>query len=48
MGRAQHHVHYRVFRGNTLRPKPGVTIAEASNNYGMELETLDKTGEKKP
>jgi hypothetical protein len=40
-GRHQHHVNFRVFRGNKLRPRPGVDISEGVNNYGMELEHLE-------
>lgn len=40
-GRWQHHVHFRIFRGNELRPRPGVSIDAGANNYGMELEHLE-------
>jgi hypothetical protein len=36
-GRWQHQVNYRPFRHNRLRPKPGVIIPDASNEYGMNL-----------
>lgn len=36
-GRWQHHVDYRPFKGNKLIRKPGVTIPEGVNEYGMKL-----------
>ena len=40
-GRAQHYVHYRIFRNMKLIPKPGFTApSEESNEYGMELQQL--------
>ena len=36
-GRWQHVVDYRPFKGNKLIKKPGVTIPEGVNNYGMVL-----------
>jgi len=41
-GRWQHHVHYRVFKDNKLKPKPGVVISPEENNYGMEMEHLQQ------
>lgn len=35
--RWQHQVDYRPFKGNKLKLKPGVTIPEGVNNYGMIL-----------
>lgn len=40
-GRWQHQVDYRPFKGNQLRLKPGVTIPEGVNNYGMVLKGPD-------
>ncbi len=39
-GRFQHHVHYRIWRGNKLVPKAGVEIADETNNYGMKFERI--------
>ena len=40
-GRAQHYIHYRIFRNMKLIPKPGFTApAEEANEYGMELHQL--------
>lgn len=36
-GRWQHHVDYRPFKRNKLILKPGVTIPEGPNEYGMKL-----------
>ncbi len=36
-GRPQHQVDYSSFKLNKLKLKNGVTLPEASNNYGMEL-----------
>jgi hypothetical protein len=36
-GRWQHHVDYRPFKANKLIPKPGVTIPNDINEYGMKL-----------
>lgn len=40
-GRWQHQVDYRPFKKNQLRLKPGVTIPEGVNNYGMVLRGPD-------
>lgn len=40
-GRWQHSVDYRPFKKNKLRLKPGVTIPEGVNNYGMVLKGPD-------
>lgn len=40
-GRWQHHVHYRIFRDNKLKPKPGAVLDGATDNYGMQLEQLE-------
>ncbi len=37
-GHWQHHVDYSSFRKNKLIPKPGVSIPEGEDNYGMILE----------
>ena len=37
VGRWQHHVDYRPFKGNKLIRKSGVVIPEGVNNYGMVL-----------
>lgn len=37
-GRPQHHVNYKVFRGNKLIPKPGIQPKEEIDNFGMMLE----------
>lgn len=39
-GRWQHHVNYKVFRGNKLVPRPGAIVEDGANNYGMELKVL--------
>ncbi len=38
-GRWHHHVDYSVFKDNKLILKPGVTIEDKINNYGMRLVT---------
>jgi hypothetical protein len=35
--RWQHHVNYRPFAKNQLQLKPGVSISEGINNFGMKL-----------
>lgn len=40
-GRWQHHVDYSGFRKNALILNPEASIPEGTDNYGMELETLD-------
>lgn len=40
-GRYQHHVDYTKFEHNKLIRKPGLEIPKETNNYGMELVTLD-------
>lgn len=40
-GRWQHQVDYRPFKRNKLRLKPGITIPEGVNDYGMKLTKLD-------
>ncbi len=44
--RWQHQVNYSVFKRNKLILKPGVTIPEGVNNYGMELQILDEETQK--
>jgi hypothetical protein len=39
-GRWQHHVNYKIFRGNKLVPRPDAVVADGANNYGMELKVL--------
>lgn len=39
-GRIHHHVDYRPFKINHLRPRPGVIIPQDEDNYGMELHHL--------
>jgi len=46
-GRWQHHVDYSAFHSNELVLKPGVTVEEGPNNYGMALKRLDKEGSSK-
>jgi hypothetical protein len=41
-GRWQHHVNYKIFRGNRLKPRAGTNVERASNNYGMELQMVDE------
>lgn len=36
-GRWQHHVDYSPFKGNRLRPKPGVVVPSGTNEFGMKL-----------
>lgn len=36
-GRWQHHVDYRPFKKNRLKLKPGITIPDEPNEYGMKL-----------
>jgi TET-Associated Glycosyltransferase len=36
-GRWHHHVDYRPFRGNRLKLKPGITIPDQPDDYGMKL-----------
>jgi hypothetical protein len=44
-GRPQHHVNYKVFKNNKLKLKPGVVIPEGPDNFGMELEIVDRSKE---
>jgi len=44
-GRWQHHVDYSRFRNNQLRRKPGITIPEGTNEYGMKLVYVDDTND---
>jgi hypothetical protein len=37
-GRFQHHVHYRIFRGNKLIPSAGVVVSDETNNYGAQYQ----------
>jgi hypothetical protein len=46
-GRPQHHVNYKPFRSNPLKLKPGVVVADGADNYGMELELLERNGQAK-
>jgi hypothetical protein len=39
-GRWQHQVDYRPFKGNLLKLKPGITIPDQPNEYGMKLIQL--------
>lgn len=43
-GRWQHQVDYRGFKRNKLKLKPGVTIPEGVNNYGMVFKELQPDG----
>lgn len=40
-GRWQHQVNYKPFRGNKLKLKPGITIPDGVDNYGMVLTRKD-------
>jgi len=40
--RWHHHVDYRPFKRNRLRLKPGVTVPQGINNYGMVLRTIPR------
>jgi hypothetical protein len=39
-GRWQHSVNYAPFAGNQLKPKPGLSISEGVNDWGMVLQDL--------
>jgi hypothetical protein len=39
-GRHQHHVNYKPFAKNKLKPKPGISVEEGINNFDMELKKL--------
>lgn len=43
-GRVHHHVDYSVFDKNKLILKPGVSIPDGPNNYGMVLATGSRSG----
>lgn len=38
--RWQHQVNYKPFKNNKFIPKPGFTVPDEVNNYGMELERI--------
>jgi len=41
-GRWQHVVDYKPFKRNRLKKKPGLTIPEGPNEYGMVLKRRDE------
>ena len=45
-GRWQHLVNYAPFKGNRLRPKPGVVIPGGTDNYGLVLVANESSGVK--
>jgi hypothetical protein len=45
-GRDHHFVDYRRFESNRLVLRPGVTIADTPNEYGMRLQHLDQSPRK--
>lgn len=46
-GRWQHHVDYRKFKQNKLRPRAGVSIRDGVDDYEMYLEVDDQNGASK-